>query len=272
MVKERISIMGCGWLGFPLAIELIRLGYTINGSTTRKEKIKTLEEQGISAFCIQATEQLVGEQINEFFQSEILILNIPPGRKRSDIETYHPIQIKNLVERAMANGVKKLLFISSTGVYGNVNSTVSESDLPNPSRPSGRALLSIENWLGGLENLEVSVLRMAGLVGGDRKAGRFLAGKKDLANGDAAVNMIHQEDAIGIILQLLRQGKWGITLNCCADEHPSRSAFYTAQAKKQGFVAPTFLENGPTTFKIVSNHKLKSILNYTFQHPDPMDF
>jgi len=243
----------------------------VKGSTTQVEKCALLREYGIQPFRIRATEHLQGENIDEFFQSDLLILNIPPGRKRADVLSYHVQQIKNILERALANGLKKLIFISSTSVYGNVNETVSEADLPQPSRPSGMALLKIEHWLKE-QAIELSILRMAGLAGGNRKAGRFLAGKKDLANGDAPVNMIHRADAISIILQVILQKKWRETFNCCADKHPSRKAFYTAQAKKQGFEAPSFLDGSPTEFKIISNRKVKEVLDYSFLHPDPMAF
>ena len=49
-MNKNISIIGCGWLGFPLAKHLIRLGYHIKGSTTSKDKLTKLESEGIEAF------------------------------------------------------------------------------------------------------------------------------------------------------------------------------------------------------------------------------
>lgn len=32
-----VSILGCGWLGLPLAEQLLAEGYSVKGSTTRAE-------------------------------------------------------------------------------------------------------------------------------------------------------------------------------------------------------------------------------------------
>ena len=53
---KKIAILGCGWLGLPLAKKLIESGYTINGSTTRPEKIKTLRDNGIQPFLIKLSD------------------------------------------------------------------------------------------------------------------------------------------------------------------------------------------------------------------------
>ena len=42
-MNQRISILGCGWLGLPLAVELISKGYKVNGSTTSMTKVRELE-------------------------------------------------------------------------------------------------------------------------------------------------------------------------------------------------------------------------------------
>ena len=51
----KISILGCGWLGFPLAKALITKGFSVNGSTTSVEKLPILENSGISPFLINVT-------------------------------------------------------------------------------------------------------------------------------------------------------------------------------------------------------------------------
>ena len=113
---------------------------------------------------------------------------------------------------------------------------------------------------------------MGGLVGGDRKAGRFLAGKKDVKNGNAPINMIHRDDCIGVINEIVEQEIWEETFNVCADEHPTRKEFYLAQTAKQELEAPTFSDDEEVSFKIISNEKVKTLLGYNFLYPDPMEF
>ena len=42
MSQNKIGIIGCGWLGLPLAKEFISNNYKVKGSTTTKEKLETL--------------------------------------------------------------------------------------------------------------------------------------------------------------------------------------------------------------------------------------
>ena len=48
----QISILGCGWLGLPLAKALLENSFLVNGSTTSIEKLSVLENSGIQGFQI----------------------------------------------------------------------------------------------------------------------------------------------------------------------------------------------------------------------------
>ncbi|MCR9103003.1 MAG: SDR family oxidoreductase [bacterium] len=270
---QTISILGCGWLGLPLGQTLAQAGYTVKGSTTTTDKLLTLTEAGISPFLIKAGDQLEGDNLRDFFQTDLLFVNIPPGGRRDpNVEETYPRKVKAIVEMAMRMEVPELIFVSSTGVYGNDNTTLDESAALNPSTASGRALVVIERYLQLLRAPRPTVLRMGGLVGGSRKPGRFLAGKKDIPNGEAPVNLVHLDDCIGLIASLIEQEAFGHTLNVVADGHPTRAAFYTAQAEKEGLEPPTFKGNKELAYKIISNEWAKELLAYTFRHPDPMNF
>ena len=272
-IDYRISVLGCGWLGLPLAKRLIERGHIVKGSTTSAKKIGVLHKNKIDPFLIEVQKKIKGTNLQHFFNSGILIINIPPGRKRRDVARSHPRQIAAIIEKALQHGTKRILYVSSTSVYGNVNRVVTESDDPRPETPSGTALVAAEEMLMRQEDLEVTIVRFGGLVGEDRPAGRFLAGKTDVKNGDAPVNMTHQVDCIEVISQIISQEKWGHIFNVCADEHPTRKAFYTAQAKKQGFEPPIFSKSEAlVAYKEVSNYKVKQALNYAFIKPNPMDF
>lgn len=268
-----ISILGCGWLGLPLGEQLVKDGHIVKGSTTTPAKLDTIRAAGIQPFLIKVEDDLVGNRLHEFFSTDLLILNIPPGRRDPDVEERHPQQIRAITEWVVAGEVKKLLFISSTGVYPNVNRVVTEVDDTNPERASTIALVVAENYLQLQNAFQTTILRMAGLVGGERKAGRFLAGKTDVANGNAPINLVHRDDCIQVIQKVISMAKWDEVYNVCADEHPTKKEFYIAQAYKENFEPPTFrVDEDEISFKIISNQKLKQELAYTFKHPDPMRF
>ena len=52
MSQNKIGIIGCGWLGLPLAKEFISNNYKVKGSTTTKEKLEILKTEGIEAYLI----------------------------------------------------------------------------------------------------------------------------------------------------------------------------------------------------------------------------
>lgn len=270
--KPGVSIIGCGWLGLPLGAFLVEKGYAVKGSTTRKEKLAHLKEKGITPFLIKTGKALEGEQLDAFFQSEIMIINIPPGRRRADVENTHPLEIKNILEKAKEGVVEKIIFVSSTGIYEDANRVVTENDLPKPTSSSGKALVQIEQFLQTESRFKTTILRMAGLVGGERKAGQFFAGKQNVPNGAAPVNLVHREDCIHVIHQIIEKSIWNEIFNVCSDVHPTRKDFYTQQALKQGFEPPKFAEDEEPAYKIISNEKLKKALDYTFLYPDPKQF
>lgn len=70
-----VSILGCGWLGFPLGKELLNQGYNVKGSTTTASKMLELQDAEINAFNIDLPD---GNISSDFFHSDCLIINIPP--------------------------------------------------------------------------------------------------------------------------------------------------------------------------------------------------
>jgi nucleoside-diphosphate-sugar epimerase len=273
MKKADISIMGCGWLGLPLAEQLAHSGKTVNGSTTSQQKIGLLEQKGITPFQIDLSDELLEEDVlQQFLQTDMLVLNIPPHLRSDGGESYLK-QMKRLRKALLNSPVNRILFISSTSVYPDLNRTLTEEDIifTNEATPANPLLLA-EQLFSEREEWLTTILRFCGLVGKDREPGRFMAGKKGVPNGDAPVNLIHLEDCIAIILRLIEQEKWGSTYHACADEHPLRKDFYPAAAKALGLEPPEFLDMEETKFKIIKSKKLKEDLSYEFIHPDPMRF
>ena len=65
---RQISILGCGWLGLPLAKSLLEKGFSVKGSTTTSEKIIVLENHGIAAYQIELSEQNIKGEIDVFLE------------------------------------------------------------------------------------------------------------------------------------------------------------------------------------------------------------
>jgi nucleoside-diphosphate-sugar epimerase len=263
---EKISILGAGWLGRPLAKHLQSLGFTVKTSTTTPEKLLLLQAEGLNPCLLKVDEGRIEMGDTAFFDTDLIILNIPPSRRRSDVEVWYPTQIQAIVELAKQRGVAKILFVGSTSVYGDVNAEVTESSELKPDTASARALIQAEKIVKThFPDKASSILRMSGLVGGDRKAGRFFAGRRDVPEGNAPVNLVHLDDCIGVVEALIKQEAWGQLYNVCADDHPRKADYYTTQAILEGFEAPTFLPDATPRYKVVSNEKVRRELGYVFK-------
>ncbi|PVY42515.1 SDR family oxidoreductase [Pontibacter virosus] len=271
--KADISVMGCGWLGLPLAEALVSSGRRVNGSTTSQQKLEVLSQSGIQPFLINLSDPELDHQVlKDFLQAEVLVLNIPPKLRSDGGESYLQ-QMAVLRKALLASPVGRVLFVSSTSVYLELNRIVTEEDTSFTDEVDPEnTLLKAERMFQDSENWVCTVVRFGGLVGGDRQPGRFLAGKQDLPNGDAPVNMIHLEDCLNILQRIIAQEKWGQVYNACADEHPSRRDFYEAAAKALDLTIPTFKDMEETHFKLISSQKLKDDLAYVFSYPNPMAF
>ena len=141
-----VSILGCGWLGEPLATSLKEAGFSVRGSTRDPERLPALLEKGIEPYLIDISPEVNGKNTDEFFSSDVLFINFPPER-RNDIETYHEKQIRNLIETIPDPEGKMVIFASSTSVYPNTNGVVKEEDSLRPDKQSGKALLRVERLL-----------------------------------------------------------------------------------------------------------------------------
>ncbi len=262
---KSISILGCGWLGKSLAIELIKSGYSVLGSTTHQGKVDELAALGIKPFLIKFDPELSSDASishYEFFRCDTLIITIPPKRKSGQTDVYLQ-QINNVVSEILGGSIATVLFISSTAVYADGDRTVIESDADVTSY-----LLRAENILTTHTKFKTTVLRFGGLVGPGRHPGKFLAGKKDILGRMHPVNIIHQRDCIEIIKSILQQEVWNEVFNACADHHPSRADFYTKACNALHLEHPLFNKQDESKNKIVSCDKVKSKLNYHFIHND----
>ena len=269
--NKTISVLGCGWLGLPLAEKMVQKGFQVKGSTTTPEKMQQLQDKGIRPFLVRLEPEVNQDFNPTFFECDTLILNIPPSRKRPDIDNFYPAQIDEVLRLSEKSGLKKILFVSSTSVYPNLNREVGEEDAGGEISKSGQALLHAEEMLRSQAHIKVSVLRFCGLYDTHRNPGRFLAGRKLQSNGKDRVNLIHLEDCINIILRILEKGAWGETFNACADEHPEKEAFYTLAAKKLGIEPPSFDPEAASAYKTINSDNLKKRLEFSFLHPDPFE-
>ena len=110
---------------------------------------------------------------------------------------------------------------------------------------------------------KTTVLRFGGLIGGSRNPAKSLSGKTNIATPNAPINLIHQDDCIGIITAIIEQNFWCEKINASTPFHPTRKEYYTAKAKELGLPLPEFEENN-SSGKVIDSSKLISELGYGF--------
>jgi nucleoside-diphosphate-sugar epimerase len=275
-MNQKISILGCGWLGLPLAKSLLSKGHEIKGSTTSESKLEMLKNAGILPFQIQLEEHQIIGNIEDFLkETHVLVIDIPPGLRRetsTSNEMTFVNKIKNLIPYIEKSDVQKVIFVSSTSVYGDSFPIVeiTEETKPNSDTESGKQLVISESLLQSNPHFKTTVIRFGGLLGDDRHPIKFLAGRTNVENPVAPVNMIQREDCIGIIEEILKQvqhdnWEWNQTFNAVAPQHPTRKAYYHKKAEILNLPLPTFAEDSESKGKIISSKKVKTILGYSFQ-------
>lgn len=232
---QSISLLGNGWLGGPLYENLIHQHLSVKvSSRSSKENFRVDIDD-------------LDENISLFLDSKILIINIPSKNVKS---------FTWLIEKIEKSPIQKVLFVSSTSVCRNKNST-------NP-------LYMIEELFKHSCTFETTILRFAGLVGTSRNPANFVKDKKSMENANERVNLIHLDDCIAIINTILKKDVWSETLNACADTHPTKEEFYSYVCKQSNVSAPLFKVTKEPLPPVVSNEKLKRVLSYSFIHSDLM--
>ncbi|MDR6845119.1 NAD(P)H-binding protein [Flavobacterium granuli] len=266
-----ISILGCGWLGLPLAKSLLTNGFSVKGSTTSEEKLTSLKSLGINPFLVSLDSKSITGAIEEFLDgSETLIINIPPQLrgKNSDITTVNEKifveKIKTLIPYIEKSAIENVLFVSSTSVYGEVDGTITEETIPKPDTESGKQLLEVESLLQNNPNFKTTILRFGGLIGKDRNPAKFLAGKTNLENPETPINFIHQEDCIGIIHKIITTNSWNEIYNGVSPFHPTRETYYTQKAIELILPLPQFDHSKPSIGKLILSDKVETVLGYAF--------
>ena len=248
---KNVSILGCGWLGKSLAISLLDEGYAVKGSTTTEEKLELLELNHIDPYIVDISNF---EEFDVFLSSDILIIAITS----KDIDGF-----ENLIAQIERSSIQKVIFISSTSVYGMLNKVITEEEevLKNP-------LSEIENLFRENTFFETTIIRFAGLFGDERHPSNWFKNGRKIPQPNGFVNMIHKEDCIEIIHEIIAQNCWNETFNACSNHHPTRREFYTIAKLSNDFEVPEFEDNEEYEWKIISSKKVQDVLDYAFIHDD----
>ena len=147
----------------------------------------------------------------------------------------------------LAGRVGRLVYASSTGVYGPGQDDEVDEDSPTlPVHESGRATLDAEDLLREIaarDDLPVVILRFAGLYGPGRilRRASLERGEPIAGDPDRPLNLIHIADAATASVAALDRGQPG-RIYLVSDDRPlPRRAYYTRAAELLAAPPPQFV-------------------------------
>ena len=123
--------------------------------------------------------------------------------------------------------------------------------------------MKIENQLNN-GNFITSHIRLGGLIGESRHPIYTLSGKK-FYKGNELINLIHQKDALGIIVKVINNlNSENEIFNAVTPFHPSKKDYYSKIADQKRILPPIFIK-AENVEKIISSNRAMKHLKFEFK-------
>lgn len=271
-MENSVGIIGAGWLGEVLALTLMSRGFPVQATTRSLERMAYLKGLNIS---VEQAEFPLEEPKNSLydlkvFEQKTLVICIPPQLKQRKLD--YPLKVKQMVDCAEKKGVEKVILLSSTAIYNGLSGDVNEASVLQFKANKVAILAEAENVVLGFSKKSV-VLRLAGLVGPKRHPARFFSKQKQLLAPSDCVNLIHQIDAVELIVGIIQSNLCKGIYNGVSNTQMSKAAFYELAAQSLNLPFAAHLSQGmekntALTGKRVNGEKLRAILNYQYCFDD----
>lgn len=277
----RVLIVGCGYVGVPLGAALVAAGHSVVGLRRSDRAVDTLRSAGIEPAVADVSDF---ESLQSLPGPFDWVVNTVAAGGGGGVEEYRKVYLdgsRNLLRWLGPLPLKRLVYTSSTGVYGQDDgSVVKETSPTEPPAPTARLLVETERlWLDAAtqQNVPAVILRVAGIYGPERGYWfrQYLANEVKIpGTGRRILNMIHRDDLVQIIVAALQNGRAGEVYNAVDDEPVSMIQFFRWLSETLGKNMPPFVaeeaeeprKRGGTN-KRVSNRKLKMELGCPFLYP-----
>lgn len=277
----RVLIVGVGYVGLPLGVELVRQGHEVFGLRRSDAADGELVSAGIKPLHVDITKaETLAALPNDF--DWVVNCAATGGGSVEDYRQLYLQGTRNLIEWLSASPPKKFVYTSSTSVYGqNDGSPVKETNPTEPESETAKVLVETENVLleaARQKKFPAVILRVAGIYGPDRGHwfNQYLKNDARLeGKGGRFLNMIHRDDLVGVIGAALKSGRAGEIYNAVDDEPVSQFHFFEwLAATLDKPLPPSVPEDAAAdrkrgvTNKKVSNRRLKMELGYQFKYPN----
>lgn len=276
----RVLILGCGYVGLPLAAELVRQGHEVVGVRRTTDGAGELHAAGVIPAVGDVTQP---ESLRGLPGPFDWVANTVSSSK-GGAEVYRSVYVegtRNLIAWLAGSGVRKFIYTSSTSVYAQTDgSEVTEESAAEPPAETGRLLVETENLLRAAvrdRGFPAVVLRVSGIYGPERGhlLQQFLRDEARLSgDGSRWLNMIHRDDVVGAAAAALERGVPGRIYNVTDDEPVTQLGFLQWLAGQLRKPLPPLASPEESaarkrgvTHKRVSNQRLREELAFRLRYP-----
>ncbi len=209
-MSKKITILGCGYLGRALAEASLAMDWEVSAFTRNEATAKDLRKAGVHYVVVGRLEDKAWHSKLNFEQDYIVNC---VGAAAPNLDGYRQSYLEGLqsISEWLAHDHRcTFIFTSSTSVYPQSQGELVDETFSNSGvSERGKILLEAEEECMALNSVKRRsfVLRLAGLYGPGRhllidkvKRGETMSG-----SGSRILNLIHREDAVRAIIQVLKQ-------------------------------------------------------------------
>lgn len=276
-IPENIWIIGCGDIGLRVARLYIPNTDKINGIVRSQDSARLCKQAGIVAKIVDLD---VGDLPDpDKFKDALIYYFAPPPGRATDTRIERFLKL-------IGDSARRIVMISTTGVYGNQNGAWVEETTPTkPATDRARRRLSAENTLkiwADKYNKEYIILRVPGIYASDRLPLKRLKKRLPIVRESEApwTNRIHADD-LAMICKAAMNSKMSNTIYNVTDGQPGTMTDYFNQiADYAGLPRPPqitlkqaieTLSPGMASYlkesRRISNRKMLKELSITLQYP-----
>ena len=269
-------IFGCGFLGLPVAKRWVESGHRVHAVTRKVDRQEEFNQFGLHPVVADVTKI---ESLDSLPSADVVLVAVGMDRSvYSDVNEVYVNGLKNVLA-SLGDGVKHLIYVSSTGVYGNFDGEwVDEESPTDPQRPGGKACLVAEQLIRESKfGSRSTILRFAGIYGPGRVPTKATVQSRDWKKLTSAgyLNLIHVDDGAAIIDLVANSEPGGETFLVCDGNPVLRRDYYSFMAQCFGMEAipweatevdPSKARSGSN--KRISNRKLVDRFDVAFEYQD----
>lgn len=235
-------VFGCGFLGCRVAQRWAARGDRVFAVTRSDERCAELHSLGLVPLQADVTR---AETLTDLPQCETVLYAIGWDRRAGQSRQQVYVEgLENVLQRLPPPA--KLIFVSSTGVYGHADgSWVDENSPCHPRREASRAIYAAEQVLGrsGWASRTV-ILRMAGMYGPGRmlRLDELRRQSPMPVAANSFINLIHVDDAARVVEAVADRVSPPELFNVSDGQPADRREYFSFGARLLGLPPPEFVE------------------------------